>query len=79
MEFIKSSLREIQKGECGAQVESGGKESIFLFSRCFKTYATLKFHLTPVKITIIKNTTTNNAGEDVGKKEPSYTAGGSIN
>jgi hypothetical protein len=37
---------------------------------------TLRFHLTPVRIAIIKNTTTTNVGEDVGKKEPSYTAGG---
>jgi hypothetical protein len=34
---------------------------------------TLRFHLTPVRIAIIKNTS---VGEDVGKKEPSYTAGG---
>jgi hypothetical protein len=32
---------------------------------------TLRFHLTPVRITIIKKTTTN-FGEDVGKKEPLY-------
>jgi hypothetical protein len=29
----------------------------------------LRFHLTPVRIAIIKNTTTG-VGEDVGKKEP---------
>jgi hypothetical protein len=39
---------------------------------------TLRFHLTPVRIAIIKNTT-NRVGEDVGKKEPSYTAGGNAN
>jgi hypothetical protein len=37
---------------------------------------TLRFHLTPVRIVIIKNTTTTCVGKDVGKKEPSYTAGG---
>jgi hypothetical protein len=31
---------------------------------------TLRFHLTPVRVVIIKNS------KDVGKKEPSYTAGG---
>jgi hypothetical protein len=30
---------------------------------------TLRFHLTPVKIAIIRNITTG-VGEDVGKKEP---------
>jgi hypothetical protein len=41
---------------------------------------TLRFHLTPVRIAIIKNT--NNAtgvGKEVGKKEPSYTAGRNAN
>jgi hypothetical protein len=37
---------------------------------------TLKFHLTPVRTAIIKNTTTTGVSKDVGKKEPSYTAGG---
>jgi hypothetical protein len=37
---------------------------------------TLRFHLTPVRIATIKKTTTNMCGKDVGKKEPSYTAGG---
>jgi hypothetical protein len=36
----------------------------------------LRFHLTLVRIAIIKNTTNKGVGEDVGEKEPSYTAGG---
>jgi hypothetical protein len=40
---------------------------------------TLRFHLTPVRIAIIKNTTTTNVGEDVVRKEPSYTTGGNVN
>jgi hypothetical protein len=39
---------------------------------------TLRFHLTPVRMANIKNTTTN-VDEDVGKKEPSYTSGGNVN
>jgi hypothetical protein len=31
---------------------------------------TLRFHLTPVRIAIIKTPPTTGAGEDVGKKEP---------
>jgi hypothetical protein len=37
---------------------------------------TLRFHLTPVGIAIIKTPPPTNVGEDVGKKELSYTAGG---
>jgi hypothetical protein len=40
---------------------------------------TLRFHLTTVKMAIIKNTNNNNVGEDVGKKKPSYPAGGNVN
>jgi hypothetical protein len=39
---------------------------------------TLRFHLTPVRMTIIKNTNNNNVDKDMGK-EPSYTAGGNVN
>jgi hypothetical protein len=40
---------------------------------------TLRVHFTPVRIAIIRNTTRTGVGEDVGKKEPSYTAGGNAN
>jgi hypothetical protein len=39
--------------------------------------STLQFHITPVTIAIIKNTTITNVGEDVGEKEP-YSAGGKV-
>jgi hypothetical protein len=37
---------------------------------------TLKFCLIPVRIAVIKIPPTVGIGEDVGKKEPLYTAGG---
>jgi hypothetical protein len=37
---------------------------------------TLRFHPTPVRIAIIKIPTKTSVGKDMGKKEPSYTAGG---
>jgi hypothetical protein len=37
---------------------------------------TLRFHLTPVRIAVIKNTTNNMPWRGCGQKEPSYTAGG---
>ena len=39
---------------------------------------TMSYHLTPVRMAIINRTITN-VGEDVEKKEPSYTAGGTAN
>jgi hypothetical protein len=39
---------------------------------------TLRFYLTPVRIATIKTPMTTNVDEDVGKKEPSYTAGGNV-
>jgi hypothetical protein len=36
---------------------------------------TLRFHLTPVRTRI---QTTTNVGKDLGRKEPSYTAGGNV-
>jgi hypothetical protein len=39
---------------------------------------TLRFHLTPVRIAIIKTPPTTNVGEDVEKKKLSYSAGGNV-
>jgi hypothetical protein len=40
---------------------------------------TVRFHLTPVRMATIKTQTVTNVGKDVGKKKPSYTAGGNVN
>ena len=40
---------------------------------------TVSYHLTPVKMATIKSLQTINAGEDMEKREPSYTAGGNVN
>jgi hypothetical protein len=39
---------------------------------------TLSFHLIPVRIAIIKNTTNNKCCQGCGEKEPSYIAGGNV-
>jgi hypothetical protein len=51
------------------------KCSPFLAIKEMQIKTTLRFHLTPVRIAIIKTPPTG-VSEDVGKKEPSYTAGG---
>ena len=40
---------------------------------------TMRYHLTLVRMTAIKNLQTINAGEGVEKKKPSYTVGGNAN
>jgi hypothetical protein len=40
---------------------------------------TLRFHLTPVRITTIKNTNSNKCWQRCREKEPSYTAGENVN
>jgi hypothetical protein len=38
----------------------------------------LRFHFTPVRMTIFKNKTTPNVGEDEAKQEPLYTLDGNV-
>ena len=40
---------------------------------------TMRYHLTLVRMAIIKKFKNNNAGEDMEKREPSYTIGGNVN
>ena len=40
---------------------------------------TMRYHLTPVRMAIIKKSTNNNAGEDVEKKESPYSVGRNVN
>ena len=40
---------------------------------------TMRYHLTPVRMAIMKKSTNNNAGEGVEKREPYYTVGGNVN
>jgi peptidase E len=53
------------------------KYSIFLVIKEMQIKTTLRFHLTPIRIATIKNTTTI-VDEDMRKKEPSYIAGGNV-
>jgi hypothetical protein len=55
------------------------KCSISLATKEKQIKITLKFHLTPVSLAMIKEETKTNAGENVRRKESSYTVGGNVN
>ena len=49
------------------------KRLTLLITRERQIETTMKYHLTPVRMAIIKNLQITNAGEGVDKMEPAYT------
>ena len=52
--------------------------STSLIIREMQINSTMRYHLPPVRMAIIKKSTNDNAGEGVEKRELSYTVGGNV-
>ena len=52
--------------------------SVSLIIREMQIKTTMKYHLTLVKLAIIKRLQITNAGEGVEKRDPSFTVGGNV-
>ena len=53
--------------------------SISLTTREMQIKTTMRYHLTPVTMSIINQSPNNKSWRGCGEREPSYTAGGNVN